>query len=38
MFNLATVLDMMLVFGLVFLAAGVLWLIFAVIYQTMPDS
>ena len=38
MFNLALVVDVLLVFGLVFLTVGVLWLIFAVLYQTKPDS
>ena len=37
MFNLATVLDVMLVFGLVYLMVGVLWLIFAAYYQTKSE-
>jgi len=38
MFNIVFVMDVMLVFGLVLLTAYVLWLIFAVHYQTKPES
>ena len=38
MFNIATVLDVMLVFGLLYLIVGGLWLIFAAYYQTKSES
>ena len=38
MYDLAAVLDVMLVFGLVYLMVGGLWLVFAVYYQTKSES
>ena len=38
MFNQATILDVMLFFGLIYLMVGGLWLIIAALYQSKSES